>query len=163
MPFKLADKSSWNLAAIWVVWLCLWCPDIDLGMEYTLLYSYFLYKACGIWIASALDLNLSRSLITRTSNLWYTQEDWYTLQWRQNERNGVSNHRRIRCLHQSFASLAFVCGIHRWPVNSPHKRSVTRKMFPSDDVTMIILSQFFCYVYVNPVLYVQVLHSFLSA
>ena len=23
--------------------------------------------------------------------------------------------------HQSFASLAFVCGIHRWPVNSLHK------------------------------------------
>ena len=23
--------------------------------------------------------------------------------------------------HQSFVSLAFVRGIHRWPVNSPHK------------------------------------------
>ena len=30
--------------------------------------------------------------------------------------------------HQSPASLAFVRGIHRWPVNSPHKRPVTRKM-----------------------------------
>ena len=28
---------------------------------------------------------------------------------------------------QSFASLAFVRGIHRWPVNSPHKGPVTRK------------------------------------
>ena len=36
--------------------------------------------------------------------------------------------------HQSSASLAFVRGIHRWPVNSPHKRPVTRKMFPFDDV-----------------------------
>ena len=35
--------------------------------------------------------------------------------------------------HQSSASLAFVWGIHRWPVNSPHKRLVTRKMFPFDD------------------------------
>ena len=35
---------------------------------------------------------------------------------------------------QSSASLAFVRGIHRWPVNSPHKGSVTRKMFPFDDV-----------------------------
>ena len=35
---------------------------------------------------------------------------------------------------QSFALLAFVCGIHRGPVNSPHKWSVTRKMFPFDDV-----------------------------
>ena len=34
------------------------------------------------------------------------------------------------------ASLAFVRGIHRWPVNSPHKGPVTRKMFPFDDVIM---------------------------
>ena len=65
--------------------------------------------------------------------------------------------------HQSSASLAFVRGIHRWPVNSPHKCQwrgalafsliwawtkpppppppphkgpVTRKMFPFDDVIM---------------------------
>ena len=31
--------------------------------------------------------------------------------------------------HQSSASLAFVRGIHRWPVNSPHKRPVTRKIW----------------------------------
>ena len=36
--------------------------------------------------------------------------------------------------HQSNASLAFVWGIHRSLVNSPHKRPVTRKMFPFDDV-----------------------------
>ena len=39
--------------------------------------------------------------------------------------------------HQSSVSLAFVWGIHRWPVNSPHKGPVTRKMFPFDDVIMI--------------------------
>ena len=38
--------------------------------------------------------------------------------------------------HQSSASLAFVRGFHRWPVNSPHKGPVTRKMFPFDDVIM---------------------------
>ena len=38
--------------------------------------------------------------------------------------------------HQSSASLAFVRGIHRRPVNSPHKWPVTRKMFPFDDVFM---------------------------
>ena len=36
--------------------------------------------------------------------------------------------------HQSSASLAFVWGIHRGPVNSPHKWPVTRKMSPFDDV-----------------------------
>ena len=40
--------------------------------------------------------------------------------------------------HQSSASLAFVRGIHRGPVNSPHKWPVTRKMFPFDDVIMPI-------------------------
>ena len=38
--------------------------------------------------------------------------------------------------HQSSASLAFVWGIHRGPVNSPNKGPVTRKMFPFDDVIM---------------------------
>ena len=38
--------------------------------------------------------------------------------------------------HQSSASLPFVWGIHRWPVNSPHKGPVTRKMLPFDDVIM---------------------------
>ena len=32
------------------------------------------------------------------------------------------------------ASPAFVRGIHRSPVNSPHKLPITRKMFPFDDV-----------------------------
>ena len=38
--------------------------------------------------------------------------------------------------HQSSASLAFVRGIHRGPVNSPHKWPVTRKIFSFDDVIM---------------------------
>ena len=38
--------------------------------------------------------------------------------------------------HQSSASLAFVRGIHRGPLNSLHKWPVTRKMFPFDDVIM---------------------------
>ena len=36
----------------------------------------------------------------------------------------------------SSASLAFVRGIHRSPVDSPHKGPVTRKMFPFDGVIM---------------------------
>ena len=41
----------------------------------------------------------------------------------------------IKALHDA-ASLAFVRGIHRWPMNSPHKGPVTWKMFPFDDVIM---------------------------
>ena len=44
--------------------------------------------------------------------------------------------------HQSSASLAFVRGIHRGPVNSPHKGPVTRKMFPFDDVIIVSLRSF---------------------
>ena len=42
--------------------------------------------------------------------------------------------------HQSSASLAFVRGIHRGPVNFPHKWPVTRKMFPFDDVIMDLIN-----------------------
>ena len=40
-------------------------------------------------------------------------------------------------IHRSSASLAFVTGIHRWPVDSPHKWPVTGEMFPFDDVIMM--------------------------
>ena len=70
-----------------------------------------------------------------------------SLRWRHNGSDGVSNHQPHDCLlllyldtdqrkHQSSASLAFVRGIHRGPVNSPHKWQVTRKMLPFDDVIM---------------------------
>ena len=44
--------------------------------------------------------------------------------------------------HQRSASLAFLWGIHRWPVNSPHKGPVTQKMFPFDDVIMAFKRSF---------------------
>ena len=47
--------------------------------------------------------------------------------------------------HQSSASLAFVRGIRRGPVNSPHKGPVTRKMFPFDDV--IIYTYIYMHIY----------------
>ena len=64
----------------------------------------------------------------------------HPLQWRRNECDGVSNHRRLRCLlncwfrrtlkKTSKLRVTGLCaGIHRWPVNSPHKRPVTREMF----------------------------------
>ena len=54
------------------------------------------------------------------------------LQWRDFERNGVSNNWRLECLlnslfsadrrtHQNSASLTSVRGIHRWSVDSSHK------------------------------------------
>ena len=46
-----------------------------------------------------------------------------------------ADHRKHR-KHQSSASLAFVQGIHRGPVNSPHKWPVAQKMYPSEDAIM---------------------------
>ena len=64
-----------------------------------------------------------------------------TLQWGHNWRDGVSNHQPHRFFystvysgidqrqHQSSASPAFVRGIHRGPVNSPHKWPERGKFF----------------------------------
>ena len=71
----------------------------------------------------------------------------YSLQWRHNECDGISNHQphdgyssvysgADQRKHQSSTSLAFVRGIHRWPVNSPRRGPVTRKMFLFDHVIM---------------------------
>ena len=76
----------------------------------------------------------------------------WLLQWRHNGLDSISNHQHHDCLlkhlfrhrlkkTQSSTSLAFVRGIHRRPVNSPHKGPVTRKIFPSDDVIMLWLPQ----------------------
>ena len=46
--------------------------------------------------------------------------------------------------HQSSASLASVRGIHRWPVNSPHKGPLSRKILPIDDVIMCIVCMRTC-------------------
>ena len=43
--------------------------------------------------------------------------------------------------HQRSVSLAFVRGNHRWPVNSPQKGPVRRKMFPFDDVIMLYIQK----------------------
>ena len=81
-----------------------------------------------------------------------TNEKRYHMSFRitmtSHERHVVSNHRSLDCLfnslcaptskrHQSPHYWPFVRGIHRWPVNSPHKGPVTRKKLPFDDVIMV--------------------------
>ena len=70
------------------------------------------------------------------------------LQWRHNGRHGVSKHQSHDCLLNhlfrrrskkiSKLRVTGLCvrGIHRWPVNSPHKWPVTRKLFPFHNVIM---------------------------
>ena len=72
---------------------------------------------------------------------------WNTLRWRHIGRDGVSNHQPYDCLLNrlfrrrsktaSKLRVTGLCvGIHRGPINSPHKWPVTRKMFPFHDVIM---------------------------
>ena len=76
---------------------------------------------------------------------YYVYKLHTTLKWRYNGRDNGPNHRRFYCLlnrlfrrrskkNQRSASAAFVRGIHRWPVNSPHKGQVTWKTIPFEDV-----------------------------
>ena len=70
-----------------------------------------------------------------------------TLRWRHNGRDDVSNHQSHNCLlNRSFRRRSkktsklrvtgLCAGIHRRPMNSPHKWPATRKLFPFDDVIM---------------------------
>ena len=98
---------------------------------------------------------LSSFCYLTASTLWQFWRNPYTgfplhgktLQWGHNERDGVSNHQPYNCLLKRIFRrrskktsklnvTGFVKGIHRWPVNSPHKGPGTRKMFPFDDVIM---------------------------
>ena len=85
----------------------------------------------------------------------------HSLQWRHDERSGVSNHWRHDCLlnrlfrrrsgkNQSSVSLAFMRRIHRWPMNSPHKGPVTRKLFSFDDVIMCTTTVLFKHSHKHP-------------
>ena len=81
---------------------------------------------------------------------WHVNSDSdSSLRWLHNRRDSVSNYQRYDCLlnrlfrrrskKTSKLSVTGLCaGNSPGPVNSPHKWPVTRKMFPFDDVIMII-------------------------
>ena len=71
----------------------------------------------------------------------YSAMECDSLQWRHNERDGVSNHQLIdyllprlfRRISKRTSKLCVTClcgGIHRWPINCPYKGRVKRKIFP---------------------------------
>ena len=65
----------------------------------------------------------------------------YALQWHHNVHDGVSNHQPHDCLLNRLFKAQNKENTNtprdRWPVNSPHKGPVTRKMFPFDDFIMV--------------------------
>ena len=84
------------------------------------------------------------SVVNNTVNTW---------QWRHNEHDSVSNHQPNDCLlnhlfrrrskkTSKLRVTGLRAGIHRVPLNSPHKGPVTRAMFPFDDVIMRLAGPF---------------------
>ena len=75
----------------------------------------------------------------------------FSLQWRHNDHDNVSNHQPRGCLlnclfrrrskKTSKLRVTGLCvGNSPGPVNSPHKGPVTREMFPFDDVIMFLIA-----------------------
>ena len=68
------------------------------------------------------------------------------LQWRHNERDSVTNYRRLDCLLIRLLQIKEnIEALRHWPLwgehtYSPHKGSVTWKRFPFDDVIISIVS-----------------------
>ena len=97
---------------------------------HSLLYPLGVYL-CAVWIFSSKSLHYSAVIMGHVAlQITSLKIVYWTVYWGADLRK-----------HQSSASLDFEReytgrGIHRWPVNSPHKRRVTRKMFPFDDVIM---------------------------
>ena len=111
---------------------------------------FFKYKKIIIWL-----LILSGHTIILSGHVCHVSHEWClgysisscigsTLQWRHNGRHGVSNHQPHHCLlnrlfgrrSNKISKLRLCAGNSPGPVNSPPKGSVTRKMFPFDDVIM---------------------------
>ena len=91
---------------------------------------------------------LSSVTLTSCRSMEFTREKHYSdaiTSVIASQITGVSNVYSALCSvadlrkFQSFESLTFVRGIHRWPMNSPHKGPVTPKMFAFDDVIMLNL------------------------
>ena len=100
---QIGHKSNWYAIGVWTNIPIFSFQDCAFGDIFCLLYSDVIMGALASQITS----------LTIVYSIVYSNTD--------------------QRKHQSSASLAFVRGIHRGPVNSPHKWPVARKMFPFDD------------------------------
>ena len=121
-----------------------------LGMDvFFSIYIWYVFCCESQGIVSCMTLKCAEALnmpnvsslhgfcIFRISSYYIMLHVWInmviSLQWRHHQRDDVlivcltfcwgADHRK----YQSTASLAFMRGIHRWPVDSPHKGPVTQK------------------------------------
>ena len=123
--FFKAKKGTWCEKNVITQWLCEWLCVVSTAVT---------------WVAMCGAINRLGSLgPVSISDKTYRMISWL---------DGVPNHRRLDfVLNRLFRRrlkkasklrvTGFVRGIICWPVNSPHKGPVTRKIFPFDDVIMI--------------------------
>ena len=120
-----SDPQLWTLAAVYLSDHVIFRVSAVFGITVTLCTQI---EGC--------DWNQQYSITVEGRDIVLKDADMvnlHTLQWRHNERDGVSIHRRLWLFvqpfvqsqikvkkHQSSASLAFVRVIHGWQVDSPH-------------------------------------------
>ena len=122
---------------------CLWNCNRLYWPQWSELLTDIPIAVTSICFSGLKDINVLRVLMAYPPHVLYHYSD-VIMSMIKSQTTSVS----IVCLtvswgphqrkHQSSMSLAFVQGIHWWLVNSPHKMPVTWKMFPSDDVIMLI-------------------------
>ena len=121
------------------------CPIFRrVTLTWNILSTSIVVNAIAVWVKCP---GLVRRTSTKICDNGVTCSGKCPLRWRHNGRVDVSNHQPHECLlkclyrHRSKkTSKLCVTGLSGgnspWPVNSPHKRPVTRKIFPFDDVIM---------------------------
>ena len=129
-----AHKGQWRgplMFSLICVWINGWVNNREAGDSrrnqahydvIVMFYSHGCVQDCSI--SSALAMETPQSC---------TEPSIYHISNSDSSPKGNANFWTIK----TWANVAFINqGTHRWPVNSPHIRPVTRKMFPFDDVIM---------------------------
>ena len=135
-------KSSASLAFVWGIHRDRWIPRTKGQLR-----GICFYLMTSPWVSLQFTLSMMVRLISKPHSTWCVQKYNLILSNHHSDVimsaiNGVSIVCSTICLGvdlrkcQSSASLPFVSRIHQWPVDSPHKWPVTRKLFPFDDAIM---------------------------
>ena len=125
-----------------------WCPVGDLRCQVRSRYIYPVSETVSclpwMWISITHAIwfsgnDIQHKYLLKKINCLYSD---VTVSGMASQITGISTVCSMVCSyqrkHKNSASLALVSGIHRWPVYSTHKRPVTLKMFPFDDVIMVL-------------------------
>ena len=136
----------WWLALFQLFCPVRWCHPINAQVKWCHPNTYLSLVSC-LSGKSVKNTSKSSTRLWRRSTIRFVIELWYALHWRHNDHGGVSNHqphssllnRLFGCRSKKTSKLRIIglcAGNSPGPVNSPHKGSVTWKMFPFDDVIM---------------------------